>query len=284
MSKQTRRERARKQATRGSNPSSPTATSAPAEKKPKVSIEVTPLRLMFAVVGLILLCGGAFFAARGLQLASEANPPASAAALPPSLSGAPTLIALTAPAASGATVALETFDTLDAWQFKQSAGADYKISLQNGELHGEVSGTALHNYFTKADLDNGTVELDARWVDGDQDKNARYGLVLRRTADSAFFFEYYPFQDGLWVFQVGVNDKFDMLGRGNLARDRQRSPTTFTHLRADLIGNRARLYANDTLLGEVDISRIPKGAGGVMVTADPGKRAHMAMDNFSIRK
>ena len=235
-------------------------------RKPRVSIKVRPAGL---VAGLLLLMGvvaAVVFGARGLLDR-----------------GGGTL----SPVSSREVLAQEAFDNLDHWSFPPSVGKDYKISLVNGEFHGEVSGTALHEYLT-GDFDTASVEADAKWVEGSSDSNSRYGLIVRYTPTAAYYFEYYPFQDGKWTFQLGskegAKDSFNMLGSGNLARASQRPAGTFARLRADMAGARVRLFVNDVEVGQADISRVPKGQVGLVITADPEKRTHMAVDNFIVRK
>lgn len=242
------------------------SASAPMRRSGKVRVEVTPGRLIGAIVALVALCGAV---ALGVAALGRAG-------------GAPVALPEATPA--GEILVRETFETLDAWLFKTSSGPNYAFSLQDGAMAAEVNGTALHNYYQGGDFDTASVEVEARWVGGDEDKNGRYGLVLRRQGKSAYYFEYFPFQDGLWSLQVGVNDTFDMLGRGNLPRDRQRPATDITRLRADLVDGRIRLFVNGGLVGEYDGTRIAKGQIGVSVTADAGRRSKAAFDNFVIRR
>ena len=232
----------------------------------KVRVEITPVRVIAAMLSLAILCGAAFAVVQALRTSIplgltpvEATP-------------------------AGEVVARETFETLDAWLFKAGAGANYSFALQSGEMQAEVSGTALHNYYVGGEFDAASVEVDAKWIDGNEDRNGRFGLVLRRKDKSAYYFEYFPFQDGLWSVQLGANDTFEMLGKGNVPRDRQRPPKEVTRMRADLTVNRARLFVNDVLLGEFDVSRVATGQIGVSVTADPGRRSRVAFDNFVIRR
>lgn len=203
---------------------------------------------------------------------------------PPLAAGAS---AIALPPAAGAIIINETFDTLGNWRFATSSGPDYRISLDKGEYHAEAKNTALHNYFDQGKFDSGSVEVDARWVEGDDDKNARVGLVLRRTDQSAYYFEYYLFQGGFWVFQVGEKkggkDTFQTLGQGNANALALRDPKAWQRLRVDMNGTKMKLFVNNFYLGEVDTPLVQKGDLGLAATATDGKRTHMAFDNFSVR-
>jgi len=260
--------------------------SAPIRRRAKVRVKLTPLGLLaalLAVGGLLLLVTRvlpAMLAARPAEpVASGVFNPA-----PPLLAGA-SPIAL--PPAAGAVIINETFDSLGNWRFATSSGPDYRISLDKGEYHAEAKNTALHNYFDQGKFDSGSVEVDARWVEGDDDKNARVGLVLRRTDQSAYYFEYYPFQSGFWVFQSGEKkdgkDSFRTLGQGNANALALRDPKAWQRLRVDMNGTKMKLFVNSFYLGEVDTPQAQKGDLGLAVTATDGKRAHMAFDNFIVR-
>jgi hypothetical protein len=261
-------------------------TSAPARRRARVRVKLTPLGLL---AGLVALGGLVFLATRVLPAvlaARPAEPPASGGFNPaPPLAAGATVAAL--PPASGAIVINETFDTLGNWRFATSSGPDYRISLDKGEYHAEAKNTALHNYFDQGKFDSGSVEVDARWVEGDDDKNARVGLVLRRTDQTAYYFEYYLFQNGFWVFQAGEKkdgkDSFRTLGQGNANALALRDPKAWQHLRVDMNGTKMKLFVNNFYLGEVDTPQAQKGDLGLAVTATDGKRTHMAFDNFTVR-
>jgi hypothetical protein len=259
--------------------------SAPSRRRAKVRIKLTPLGLLaglLAVVGLVFLVSRVLpsvLAARPAEpLAGGFNP------APPLAAGA-TLAPL--PAAPGAIVINETFDSLGNWRFSTSSGPDYRISLEKGEYHAEAKNTALHNYFDQGKFDSGSVEVDARWVEGDDDKNARVGLVLRRNDQTAYYFEYYLFQSGFWVFQAGEKkdgkDSFRTLGQGNANTLALRDPKAWQRLRVDMNGAKMKLFVNNFYLGEVDTPQVQKGDLGLAVTATDGKRTHMAFDNFTVR-
>lgn len=232
----------------------------------KVRVEVTPGRLLGAVFALVVLCAAVVLGVAALRDA------AGTAAAP------------VAAAPEGEVLARDTFETLDAWLFKPSSGPNYAFALQEGGMAAEVSGTALHNYHQGGDYDTASVEVEARWLEGNEDKNGRFGLVLKRQDKSAYYFEYFPFQDGFWSVQLGVNDKFELLAKGNVPRDRQRAPKEVTRLRADMTGGRIRLFVNGALVGDVDGTRIAAGQIGVSVTADPGRRSRVGFDNFVVRR
>ena len=50
-----------------------------------------------------------------------------------------------------------------------------------------------------------------------------------------------------------------------------------------MTATRAKLYINDALLAEVDVSAVPKGSVGLITTADAGKKAVAAFDNFAVK-
>lgn len=246
----------------------------------KVSVDVTPARMIAGLGFLLVLCVAGFFAMRAAQNAQQpASQPVSGTLAPLATPLGQQPAAQNQPVIPGA----DTFDTLDAWQFKASSGAGYKFSLQNGEFLEEASGTALHNYYTGGEFSAATVQVDARWVGGSEDKNSRYGMVVRRSEKNAYYFEYLPFQDAQWIFQVGLNDKFDVLAKGNLPKDRLRPPATFSRFKIEMTATRAKLYINDALLAEVDVSAVPKGSVGLITTADAGKKAVAAFDNFAVK-
>ena len=236
--------------------------------KPKVTIKVRPAGLILVVVLVFGFVAGGVLVARRLIDQSTVIQPSSVVS-------------------SREILAQERFDNLDHWSFPPSSGKDYKISLVDGQFHGEVTGTALHEYLT-GDYDSASVEADMKWVDGSTDVNARYGLIVRYTPTAAYYFEYYPFQDGKWTFQLGTKDggkdSFTMLGSGNLARGSQRSATAYTHMRSDMTAGRARLYVNEVEVGQADLSRVAKGQVGLVITADPEKRTHVAVDDFIVRR
>lgn len=256
----------------------------------KISVDVTPGRAIGGLVLLVFLCGGGFLAVQAVQNAQKPVPVVNTstqplATLPPINQGAagqPTQAQQ--PAAKAQSGSAETFDNLNNWQFKVSSGPNYKFSLVNGELVEEVTGTALHNYFTGGEYGAATIEVDARWVSGNEDKNARFGVALRRTEKSAYYFEYFPFQEGQWMFQIGQNDKFDVLGKGNVPKSAARAVNAANHFKIEMTDKRAKLYINDALLAEVDVSVIPQGSIGLMTTADAGKKSVAGFDNFVVKK
>lgn len=247
----------------------------------KVSVEVTPGRAIGALALLAFLCGGGFLAVQAAQNAQKPAPVVNSSTQP--LATLPPLNQ-SAAAQPAQVAATETFDTLNNWQFKASSGPNYKFSLANGEFLEEVSGTALHNYFTGGEFGAATVEVDARWVGGNEDKNGRFGVALRKTEKSAYYFEYFPFQEGQWMFQIGQNDKFDVLGKGNIPKSAARAVSAANHLKVEMTDKRAKLYINDALLAEVDISIIPQGSIGLITTADAGKKSVAGFDNFVVKK
>lgn len=239
----------------------------------RLRVKLTPAGL---VVGLVALAGAATLAPRILPPASAARPATLAASS-----------ALIVPAAGPLRVN-ETFDTLDNWLFPPSAGDDYGISLDKGEYIAEVRGTALRNYYEQGEFDSGVVEVDARWLDGDDDPNARMGLILRQSDAGAYFFEYYPFLGGAWMFQLGEEsgdqDSFETLGEGVVDGAALRDARAVQHLRVDLEGGMARLYVNDIFVREVDADQLDAGQVGLVATASAGKRVRMGFDNFTVRE
>ena len=261
-------------------------TSAPTRKRAKVRLKLTPLGLL---AGLVAVGGLIFLVARVLPATLAAKPvePLASGGFNPAPPLAAVVTPIALPPAAGAIVINETFDSLGNWRFSTSSGPDYRISLDKGEYHAEAKNTALHNYFDQGKFDSGSVEVDARWVEGDDDKNARVGLVLRRTDQTAYYFEYYLFQNGFWVFQAGEKkdgkDSFRTLGQGNANALALRDPKAWQHLRVDMNGTKMKLFVNNFYLGEVDTPQAQKGDLGLAVTATDGKRTHMAFDNFTVR-
>ena len=261
-------------------------SSAPPPKRGKVRVKLTPLGLLAT---LLVLGGLAYLVIKVLPSALAAQPGASGtsggfAPLPSPIAGAG---AAPLPTAAGALVINETFDSLGNWRFATSSGPDYRISVDKGEYHAEAKNTALHNYYDQGKFDSGSVEVDARWVEGDDDRNARVGLVLRRTDQTAYYFEYYLFQNGFWVFQAGDKkdgkDVFQTLGQGSANPLALRDPKAWQRLRVDMNGPKMRLFVNNFCLAEVDTPLTQKGDLGLAVTATDGKRTHMAFDNFTVR-
>lgn len=170
---------------------------------------MTPGRAIGGLVLLVFLCGGGFLAVQAVQNAQKPVPVVNTstqplATLPPINQGAagqPTQAQQ--PAAKAQSGSAETFDNLNNWQFKVSSGPNYKFSLVNGELVEEVTGTALHNYFTGGEYGAATIEVDARWVSGNEDKNARFGVALRRTEKARITLSIFRFKKASGCFKLG---------------------------------------------------------------------------------
>ncbi len=174
----------------------------------------------------------------------------------------------------------ETFETLDNWQFKVGSGPNYKFTLQNNEMQAEVNGTALHNWLPDS-LADGAVEVDARWVDGTDAINGRFGLILGRNDKDALHFEYFPLQRGQWSLIQATNGEFKVIGRGTAAVANNRPSGEKVTLKVVIRGREITLFANGNQLQSYTLGEPARGQVGVSVSADTGKTARVAFDNFT---
>jgi hypothetical protein len=194
--------------------------------------------------------------------------------------------ALNRPAPKAFEVALtEGFDALDRWQFKPGAGQDYKFSLESGELVAEVTGTALHNWMNELTLDEGSIEVSARWLSGQDLANGRYGLILGRTANnSAVHFEYYPHKSGAWSLIQASDGRFNELARGTAPSNAVRPATGRNVLKATSQAGQLTLALNGVTLQTVNVGNAVRGPVGVSVSSDTGKLTRVAFDNFVVAR
>ncbi len=132
----------------------------------------------------------------------------------------------------------------------------------------------------EATFDDVVVEVDARWLGGSAD-NA-FGIVCRYQ-DIDNFVRLVISSDGYSLVEQQKAGESIPLADWAEAVDWDPVPTQH-HLRADCVGNRFRLYVDDTLVADVAGDGPSEGEVGLIVSAYQPEGTRIRFDNLVVRR
>jgi hypothetical protein len=168
--------------------------------------------------------------------------------------------------------------------FDVNSGSGVRRFAEDGQYHIVVQDKNFYGWsICDNDLRNFVLEVDATVIEGPENNNYAYGVILREDTAGNGFYSFLLSGDGYYAFS-GIyppNDYYPLLSWSAIREINQGKKTN--HLKVVAIGDQFELYVNDKTVGLVREGTTKSGPFGFIVETfeDPGE-VQVAFDNLQI--